>query len=66
MLGGGVLAFTLLGIEENLETGENKFLILDPHYLGSDQIKNIIEKGGISWKGADMFLANTYYNFCLP
>ena len=66
MQGGGVLAFTLLGLDTNDKTGETNFLILDPHYTGSDNIKNIIDKGGISWKKPDMFLANTFYNFCLP
>jgi hypothetical protein len=65
-LGGGVLAFTLLGIDYNSETNEANFLILDPHYKGADNLKNIIEKGGISWKKASLFLPNTFYNFCLP
>jgi len=39
MIGGGVLAFTMIGVsinEENLE--ESKFLILDPHYTGVDDL----------------------------
>lgn len=64
--GGGVLAFTLLGIDYDSEKNEVNFLILDPHYKGSDNIKNIIEKGGISWKKESLFLPNTFYNFCLP
>lgn len=56
----------MLGIDYNDKTGEAMFLILDPHYTGSDNIKNIIEKGGVSWKKSDMFLSNTFYNFCLP
>jgi len=42
MIGGGVLAFTLLGIqydEEDLE--KSKFLILDPHYKGKDEWKAV-------------------------
>ena len=34
MIGGGVLAYTLLGVAFNDETGEAAFLILDPHYTG--------------------------------
>ncbi len=37
MIGGGVLAFTLLGVSINEEKEEeSKFLILDPHYTGAD------------------------------
>ncbi len=41
MIGGGVLAYTLLGVDCNLATGECAFLILDPHYTGSDAIEPI-------------------------
>ncbi len=35
MIGGGVLAFTMIGISINEEKPEeSKFLILDPHYVG--------------------------------
>lgn len=34
MIGGGVLAYTLLGVAFNKDTGEAAFLILDPHYTG--------------------------------
>ena len=33
-VGGGVLAYTILGIDFNASTGEIEFLILDPHYTG--------------------------------
>lgn len=33
-IGGGVLAYTLLGVQYNEATGEAAFLILDPHYTG--------------------------------
>eukprot|EP00330_Aristerostoma_sp_ATCC50986_P008715 CAMPEP_0114575624 /NCGR_PEP_ID=MMETSP0125-20121206/480_1 /TAXON_ID=485358 ORGANISM="Aristerostoma sp., Strain ATCC 50986" /NCGR_SAMPLE_ID=MMETSP0125 /ASSEMBLY_ACC=CAM_ASM_000245 /LENGTH=46 /DNA_ID= /DNA_START= /DNA_END= /DNA_ORIENTATION= len=45
MIGGGVLAYTLLGIDYNETTGDIKFLILDPHYTGSDNLKPIQDKG---------------------
>ena len=34
MCGGGALAFTILGVAYNDSTGEARFLILDPHYIG--------------------------------
>jgi len=34
MIGGGVLAYTLLGVYFNENTGDCAFLILDPHYTG--------------------------------
>ena len=34
MIGGGVLAYTLLGVQFDEGTGECAFLILDPHYTG--------------------------------
>jgi hypothetical protein len=36
MIGGGVLAYTLLGVHFNESTGECAFLILDPHYTGGE------------------------------
>eukprot|EP01017_Pseudomicrothorax_dubius_P039423 TRINITY_DN6048_c0_g1_i1.p1 TRINITY_DN6048_c0_g1~~TRINITY_DN6048_c0_g1_i1.p1 ORF type:complete len:589 (-),score=143.10 TRINITY_DN6048_c0_g1_i1:136-1902(-) len=65
MFGGGVLAFTLLGVDRNETTGEVRFLILDPHYTGSDVIEKAVDKGAIAWKGPEIFLPGTYYNFCL-
>ena len=41
MVGGGVLAYTLLGIDYNARTGEVAFLILDPHYTGADDLPRI-------------------------
>lgn len=41
MMGGGVLAYTLLGIDFNSRTGEAAFLILDPHYHGADDLRRI-------------------------
>lgn len=36
MIGGGVLAYTLLGVAFNDSTGDCAFLILDPHYTGGE------------------------------
>lgn len=41
MVGGGVLAYTLLGIDFNPRTGEAAFLILDPHFTGADDLRRI-------------------------
>ena len=39
MVGGGVLAYTMLGLDYNKKTGDCSFLILDPHYTGSEDLK---------------------------
>ncbi|XP_063776823.1 ufm1-specific protease 2 [Pseudophryne corroboree] len=66
MIGGGVLAHTILGVNWSESTGEIKFLILDPHYKGAEDIQTIVEKGWCGWKGADFWAADAYYNLCLP
>jgi hypothetical protein len=38
MMGGGAMAYTLLGIDFNTDTGEIAFLILDPHFTGKDDL----------------------------
>jgi hypothetical protein len=43
-IGGGVLAHTIIGVDFNEMTGDVKFLILDPHYTGSEDIKTITNK----------------------
>lgn len=65
-LGGGVLAHTILGVDYNRQTGSIKFLILDPHYTGADNLQPIQNKGWIGWKGAEFWNKNAYYNMCLP
>lgn len=44
MIGGGVLAHTIAGVDFNELTGDVKFLVLDPHYTGDDDIKTISNK----------------------
>lgn len=46
--GGGVLAQTILGVDWNEDTGEVKYLILDPHYTGDEDLKTIQDKVYIS------------------
>ena len=49
MIGGGVLAYTLLGVDFNERTGQCAFLILDPHYTGADDLKRV--QSGTPWVG---------------
>lgn len=70
--GGGVLAYTLLGVDYNESSGDCAFLILDPHYTGSDDLKKIVNGGWCGWKkavdskGKHFFLHNKFYNLLLP
>lgn len=41
MIGGGVLAYTLLGIAFDESSGAAAFLILDPHYTGAEELKKV-------------------------
>lgn len=38
------MAHTILGVAWNEITGEIKFLILDPHYTGAEDLQVILEK----------------------
>lgn len=70
-IGGGVLAYTLLGIYFNDQTAEVELLILDPHYTGRDNVESILKGGWIAWKkptdkaaaGGPLFAQNMHYNF---
>lgn len=66
MVGGGVLAWTILGVARNARTGAAKFLILDPHYEGRDDVRTIQRKGWVGWKGSDIFRDSAFYNLCMP
>ncbi|KAF1328450.1 hypothetical protein FI667_g6861, partial [Globisporangium splendens] len=75
MMGGGQLAFTLLGIDYNESTGECAFLILDPHYTGQEDL-NVIQTKTLAlegykaiacgWRKANTFAKGSFYNLCLP
>lgn len=65
-LGGGVLAHTILGVDLNRDTDELQFLVLDPHYSGADDLKHVLQKGGVAWKKLDFWTKNAFYNMCLP
>ncbi|XP_037940567.1 probable Ufm1-specific protease 2 [Teleopsis dalmanni] len=66
MIGGGVLAHTIIGIHYSNEPRDIKFLILDPHYSGTDDVEIIQSKGWCGWKGSDFWNKKNYYNLCLP
>ncbi|KAJ0106533.1 hypothetical protein Patl1_18203 [Pistacia atlantica] len=72
MIGGGVLAYTLLGIDFNEASGGCAFLILDPHYTGNDEHNKIVNGGWCGWKkavdskGKNFFLHDKFYNLLLP
>ncbi|XP_073035573.1 probable Ufm1-specific protease isoform X1 [Primulina eburnea] len=72
MIGGGVLAYTLLGVDYDDVSGDCAFLILDPHYTGNDELKKIVNGGWCGWKkavdgkGKHFFLHDKFYNLLLP
>jgi hypothetical protein len=66
MFGGGQYAYTLLGVDYNEQTSECMYLILDPHYIGLDNNKAMLDKSAVSWKDTTFFSQNHFYNFCLP
>ncbi|GFT01323.1 ufm1-specific protease 2 [Nephila pilipes] len=66
MIGGGVLAHTIIGVDFNQDTGDLKFLILDPHYTGSEDLHVILNKGWCGWKGVQFWDETAFYNLCLP
>ncbi|XP_066288076.1 ufm1-specific protease 2-like [Branchiostoma lanceolatum] len=66
MIGGGVLAHTILGVDFSDQTGQIKFLILDPHYEGGEDLSVIQGKGWCGWKSVDFWDKTTFYNLCLP
>lgn len=73
-IGGGVLAYTLLGISHNERTGECAFLILDPHYTDDEDLFKIQNGQWVAWKsplgkaaaGGSLFVQNAFYNLLCP
>ena len=74
MIGGGVLAYTLMGLDWCERTGECAFLILDPHFTGRDELKGIHSGQWIAWKridgqaaaGGKLFHDSAFYNLLCP
>jgi hypothetical protein len=66
MIGGGVLAYTLLGVDWNERTGEAAYLILDPHYVGPEDAAAIVP-AWCGWRRAEqVFVPDAFYNFLCP
>lgn len=67
MIGGGSLAYTLLGIAED-EEDNVQFLILDPHYKGLDDLKTVInpKTRALYWTTSRLFSSSSFYNICCP
>ncbi|KAL4597413.1 ufm1-specific protease 2-like [Arapaima gigas] len=66
MIGGGVLAHTILGVMWSETSGEIRFLVLDPHYTGGEDLQIITDKGWCGWKAPNFWDQQAYYNLCLP
>lgn len=67
MIGGGVLAHTIIGVDFNEKNGDINYLILDPHYIGPEEISDITKKGvGCGWKKNAFWDKSAFYNLCLP
>ena len=65
MMGGGQLAYTLLGVDYNELTGECAFLILDPHYTGGEDVKSIVPRW-CGWKKCEDVFVKEFYNLLEP
>lgn len=66
MAGGGVRAITILGVRQRTISA-CEFLVLDPHYSGSDDAENILQGEAVSWrKSSQVFKKGKFYNLCLP
>ena len=65
MMGGGALAYTLLGVDHNESTGECAFLILDPHYVGGEDARAVVPRW-CGWKKAEDVFSEDFYNLLMP
>lgn len=66
MIGGGVLAHTIIGTDFNEKNGDISYLILDPHYTGGEDLATITKKGWCGWKKNAFWDKSAFYNLCLP
>ena len=73
MVGGSVLAYTIIGIAVNdkaplLPDGspDIKYLILDPHYTGKENLDTILSRKWCAWQEPSIFRKDAFYNLCLP
>uniref|UniRef100_A0A9J2P2R1 Ufm1-specific protease n=1 Tax=Ascaris lumbricoides TaxID=6252 RepID=A0A9J2P2R1_ASCLU len=66
MIGGGMLAHTIIGVDFNDSTGECAFLVLDPHYTGEENMSIVVSKGWCGWKAPSFWKQEHFYNLLLP
>jgi len=66
MIGGNNLAHTILGVDYNDQTGDVAFLVMDPHYIGPENLGVVNNKGWVAWKKPDFWKATASYSLCLP
>ena len=66
MVSGGALAYTLLGVDWNERSGATRFLILDPHYTGKENLQQIKNKGWCNWFPPTLFKEDAFYSLLLP
>ncbi|KII62466.1 putative Ufm1-specific protease [Thelohanellus kitauei] len=66
MIGGNNLAHTIAGVSFNSQTGDTKFLVVDPHYIGENDAKKIVSKGYVGWKTDSFWKAHQSYNIVFP
>eukprot|EP00055_Hartaetosiga_balthica_P002195 m.3032 g.3032 ORF g.3032 m.3032 type:complete len:582 (+) comp2008_c0_seq1:96-1841(+) len=66
MIGGASLAHTILGIDWDDQRGTVRWLILDPHYKGDEDLKIIHKKGWCNWKEEKFWSKRASYNILLP
>eukprot|EP00397_Hematodinium_sp_SG-2012_P044394 GEMP01049575.1.p1 GENE.GEMP01049575.1~~GEMP01049575.1.p1 ORF type:complete len:463 (+),score=95.17 GEMP01049575.1:166-1554(+) len=67
LAGVGRWAYSIYAICEM--DGEAAYLVVDPHYIGAEDIKVILSKGWVGWKNAEFFQKNAQggsFNFVLP
>lgn len=55
--GGGVLAHTILGVAWSETTGQIRYLILDPHYTGAEDLGVITDKvNGLKYRHLSFYV----------
>lgn len=61
-----MLAHTILGVDYNTKTGDCRYLILDPHFTGDENLSEILANGWCGWKSASFWNKSDFYNLLLP
>ncbi|EGD75480.1 Ufm1-specific protease 2 [Salpingoeca rosetta] len=66
MIGGSNLAHTIIGIDWQEQLGRVRWLVLDPHYTGKDDLGVIHKQGWCAWKDSSFWNKRATYNLLLP